>query len=235
MEILSLKDAKASGSKTYFTGDPCKNGSVKARNVVNRACLCDECSETRKAAAKIHREANKERVAITAKAWHEKQKVLVSLGLKEKKAHDPAKAAASYLANKDRHNAWMAAWYAANKSKVNERRKHRYRTDPEYRCQHMLRSISSRVISEAKSGKKGNTFKVLGYTPADFRIHIEKQFLKGMSWDNHGDWHVDHIVSVSELISSGVTDPAKINALSNLRPLWAPDNLSKGCKQTALL
>lgn len=42
------------------------------------------------------------------------------------------------------------------------------------------------------------------------------------------EWHVDHIIPVSELVRCGVTDPAKINALENLRPMWAKDNMSKG-------
>lgn len=58
-----------------------------------------------------------------------------------------------------------------------------------------------------------------------------------MSWEAHarGEIHIDHIVPVSKLVSDGETDPAVINALSNLRPMWAADNLAKGAKQETLL
>lgn len=52
-------------------------------------------------------------------------------------------------------------------------------------------------------------------------------FEPGMSWDNRGEWHIDHIKPVCIFIREGETDPAVINALSNLRPLWAEENLSR--------
>ena len=49
-----------------------------------------------------------------------------------------------------------------------------------------------------------------------------------MTWENRGDWHIDHIKPMSLLIKEGVTCLRIINALSNLTPLWAHDNRSKG-------
>lgn len=48
-----------------------------------------------------------------------------------------------------------------------------------------------------------------------------------MTWENWGEWHIDHIKPVAQFIREGITCPKQINALSNLRPLWAHDNLSK--------
>ena len=47
-----------------------------------------------------------------------------------------------------------------------------------------------------------------------------------MSWDNHGKWHIDHIKPVSKFDKN--TLPSIVNALSNLQPLWAIDNIQKG-------
>lgn len=69
-----------------------------------------------------------------------------------------------------------------------------------------------------------------GYLSGDLKSHIESLFLDGMSWDNHGEWHVDHIKPVSKFIDLGIYDPAKINALSNLQPLWARDNWAKAAR-----
>jgi len=69
---------------------------------------------------------------------------------------------------------------------------------------------------------------VFGCTYAQLAAHIEGQFTEGMSWENMGKWHVDHIIPVSYYIDIGAVSLA--NYHTNLRPLWAKDNLSKGCK-----
>ncbi|AVH85447.1 hypothetical protein Rostov1_00057 [Vibrio phage Rostov-1] len=51
-----------------------------------------------------------------------------------------------------------------------------------------------------------------------------------MSWDNWGEWHIDHIKPVAQFKREGITDPKIINALSNLQPLWAEENLKKSDK-----
>jgi len=63
---------------------------------------------------------------------------------------------------------------------------------------------------------------------------LEQQFLPGMSWDNYGEWHIDHIIPVAVFNYSSVDhiDFSRCWALSNLRPLWAADNLHKNAKLT---
>ena len=68
----------------------------------------------------------------------------------------------------------------------------------------------------------------MGYTPVELKENLEKKFLNGMSWENHGEWHVDHIKPISSFPKD--THPSVINSLNNLQPLWAKDNLSKGSK-----
>jgi hypothetical protein len=40
-----------------------------------------------------------------------------------------------------------------------------------------------------------------------------------MNWDNYGEWHIDHIKDV--VLFDEDTPPYVVNALTNLRPLWA--------------
>jgi len=76
--------------------------------------------------------------------------------------------------------------------------------------------------------KQSETIKELGYSALDLKNHLESQFKDGMSWDNHGEWHIDHVIPVSSFDKS--THSSIVNALSNLQPLWAYENLSKGSK-----
>ncbi len=90
----------------------------------------------------------------------------------------------------------------------------------------MLREQLRRV----KLAKTSKTSELLGYNAQEFSAHLSSLFQPGMSWLNHGEWHVDHIKSVNKFIQEGITDPKIVNALSNLQPLWKLDNLSKGDK-----
>lgn len=96
------------------------------------------------------------------------------------------------------------------------------------RLRNNMRSLIRRVAPG--STKHFPSREVLGYSVEELRLHIEGQFQPGMSWENRGEWHIDHIKSVAAFVAVGITDPKIINALSNLRPLWAWDNLSKGSK-----
>ena len=71
---------------------------------------------------------------------------------------------------------------------------------------------------------------LLGYTYQELKDHLESQFKYGMTWENRCEWHIDHIKPISQFVKEGVTDPRKVNALSNLQPLWASENQSKGAK-----
>lgn len=69
---------------------------------------------------------------------------------------------------------------------------------------------------------------LLGCSVEFLKQHLEKQFKNGMSWENHGKWHIDHIIP----LASAKTQE-KIEYLchyTNLQPLWAKDNQSKGAK-----
>lgn len=68
------------------------------------------------------------------------------------------------------------------------------------------------------------------YTEDQLRSRLEFQFKDGMSWENYGEWHIDHKKPIARFVSQGMYDLRLINALSNLQPLWAKDNISKGAK-----
>ena len=61
---------------------------------------------------------------------------------------------------------------------------------------YIANTIRSRIRISLKGGKELHTVEYLCCTIAEFKAHIEKQFKEGMSWDNHGEWHIDHIIPI---------------------------------------
>jgi hypothetical protein len=81
------------------------------------------------------------------------------------------------------------------------------------------RGILRSTLKRMSKKKEDKTINLLGYSPLELKQHIEALFTEGMSWDNHGEWHIDHIIEVCTFKKE--TPPSIVNALSNLRPLWA--------------
>lgn len=115
------------------------------------------------------------------------------------------------------------------RAKANARTAIAKRLTPEKRA---MRDAAKRIskmyryaLKKINFEKQSRTFEALGYKPEDFVAHIEKQFVKGMSWDNMHKWHIDHIVPIST--AKTPEDVIALNQLSNLRPLWSKDNMKK--------
>lgn len=94
-----------------------------------------------------------------------------------------------------------------------------------------------RMWSALKRGKGRKLEAVLGYSIAELKRHLERQFTQGMSWDNWSDWHIDHIVPVTAFQFTNYDDPEfrACWALTNLRPLWKEENRQKSYFRTHLL
>lgn len=86
------------------------------------------------------------------------------------------------------------------------------------------------IRKSLKGGKNGRRWESLvGYSLKQLMKHIEKRFAPGMSWDNFGEWHIDHIIPKSLFNYSSVEDIdfKRCWALKNLQPLWAEENIRK--------
>lgn len=93
--------------------------------------------------------------------------------------------------------------------------------------------ISASIGRGLKKGKEGKSWtELLEFNLNSLMVHMEKQFTRGMSWGNYGEWHIDHIIPVSvfNFSSPKHLDFKRCWQLSNLRPLWAKENLAKGMK-----
>lgn len=123
----------------------------------------------------------------------------------------------------------------ANRDKVNDYYRWRRENDPAVAMACAMRSMLVRVLKRANKRKDASCVRLLGYNQHQLRSHIERQFVKGMGWHNRDRWHIDHIVPVAEFMRKGETDPAVVNALSNLQPLWAGDNMRKSDRLLTLV
>jgi hypothetical protein len=104
----------------------------------------------------------------------------------------------------------------------------RYNQTPKAR---MAAAIRSR-IGHALRSKTQSTRAYLGCTPEFFKKHIEAQFVAGMTWDNFGKWHMDHIVPLSAFDLSDIRQVQIACNWTNIRPMWAKANLRKSSKVT---
>jgi len=133
-----------------------------------------------------------------------------------------------YIKNKDKYK----KRYKENKLKLNKQRnenhKHRYNSDKLYRMKSNIRSRTSNAFSKTRWNKNGSNEDMLGCSYREAYNHIEKQFKEGMSWDNQGEWHIDHIIPLASANSK--EELIILCNYRNLQPLWAEDNLSKGKK-----
>ena len=114
-----------------------------------------------------------------------------------------------------------------NKIKSRIAKNKRYQRDPKVRLHNSI-SCGLRNCLKNKGGQKA--FDLLPYNIIQLKSNIEKQFQPGMSWENYGDWHVDHKIPVSAF---NFTKPEHIDfkrcwSLKNLQPMWANENMKKG-------
>lgn len=109
----------------------------------------------------------------------------------------------------------------------------RKKTDVLYNLRRNLRSRISNILKKINKIKTVSTIKYIDCTYGELKIHLERQFLKGMTWENRAEWHIDHIIPLSSAKTE--EDVIKLNHYTNLRPLWAADNLRKSNKLETLL
>jgi hypothetical protein len=212
--------AVIAGEPKYFTGRPCSRGHIAERYTINGLCTICRAENVKKNRTTEHGLATSRRCA---KLWH--------------------------MANKDRQDvkdkaiARTKQWWKRNgtlphvKNNAAAKRKRWLETIKGKLTQaiyykrtnvRLAKAIRSRIYVALKGKMKSqSTLELLGCSIAELRLRLEAKFAEGMSWDNYGKWHIDHI---RPLISFDLTDPIEIRQAcnyQNLQPLWAQENLIK--------
>lgn len=117
-----------------------------------------------------------------------------------------------------------------DKKYIREWQRNRRRSDPQYNIGNRLRSRVWHAVTSGGGKKAAKTMELVGCTIAELRTHLESLFTEGMTWEKFmaGEIHIDHKHPCARF---DLTDPEQQRACfhhSNLQPLWAIDNLSKG-------
>lgn len=169
----------------------------------------------------LYYKENKERLVPIRKEWREKNRE------KEK------------INNKDRYikrdKERLCKYYIENKEDINKRKKEYRKTDEykKWKKEYDLRnSYKSRyrdslksVIRRLNRNKNNYTNKLLGYSDVDFKVHIERQFIECMSWDNRDSFEIDHIIPI---VAFKEETPLNIvSSLENLKPINPTENIKK--------
>ena len=180
-----------------------------------------ENTEDIKFKTKNHYKANKEYCKQYAKIYRKENTKQISI---DRIQH--------YQENKKQILERCDQYRVKNKEKINQKNLIRRKEDIQFKLSSTIRTRILRAIKEQYSKKAYKSMELLGCSIAFARQHIEDQFTIGMTWDNHSlyGWHIDHIKPCA---SFDLTDPEQQKQCfnyTNLQPLWAEDNLSKGAK-----
>lgn len=138
---------------------------------------------------------------------------------------DPLVRAVQYLNTED--------WVKNNpeKSRASQRnaRAKQKKRDPACKLAGNLRSRMGALLNGRS--KSASTLKLLGCSIPEWKAHLESLFKPGMAWENYGPvWHVDHIKPCDLFDLTVPEQQAACFNWENTQPLFAVENLKKGCK-----
>jgi hypothetical protein len=174
--------------------------------------VCKICKKIR---GKKYYEDNKEKSLMTMKKYLDKNK-------EKKKLYDKE----YRIKNKERRDINRKKYNENNRDKLNQWYRNKKETDILFKLNHTMRNRIRNFLKIKNWDKQKSTYDMIGCSPEFLKEHLEKQFKDTMSWENKGEWHIDHIIPLS---SAKTEDELyEICHYTNLQPLWANENLKKG-------
>jgi hypothetical protein len=170
-----------------------------------------QCVICQKESSRKYYEKHKSKVNNKSKKWRDKNKENVSEYNKK------------WFAKNPKYNISRSEY----KNKWNKKRRE---TDEVFKFKETTRRNINSSFNRGKNKFKKNskTETILGCTIEEFRYYIESKFTEGMTFENHGEWHLDHIMPIASAKTE--EDVIRLNHYTNFQPLWAKDNLKKGSK-----
>ncbi len=224
MKKIKLTDSQISEIIKLYTEDLMGSPTISEKLKIHKTIILNTLKENgvklgpsgrrniggKKVSDKKWREKNKETLKEYVKTWYEN--------------------------NKEHRKQYLKEYREKNVDKIRQIKRdyerNRKAKDPLYKLINNFRTAIYQVLKENNINKNGHYFEILKYTPEDLISHLETKFTNGMTWDNYGEWHVDHIKPISSYIILEIGDDEFMNcwSLSNLQPLWGKENISKSNK-----
>lgn len=212
-EKLSEKEKRAAWNKAWREAN---KEHLKEYYIANK----EKIRSDRKAAY----QANKEQALARGRAYYQANKGAIKEYAKE-----------HYKNNIDMYRGYSKKYCTRDKHKRIAYHTRKLKEDPLFACKVKL---SGSIRNSAKRShqqlpfktiygiKQSDLEKVLGCTIHQFVTYFDSLFQPGMNWSNHGKWHIDHIKPVAT--ATTVEEVVELNHYTNLQPLWATDNMTKG-------
>lgn len=199
--------------------------------------MTPEQKERAKERRKIYIKSNRERIRVKSDTWFQKNKVRLKREGRcqwnpntKERAKKLRKVRESDPVNKAKKLAYQREYAKKNREKIREKYK-RWESKPTNKIGKRLRSrISSalkRNVSNQKAKKLDSNRKLLGISYDELAIYLKNLFIEGMSWDNYGSWHIDHIIPCKYFDLSIEENQRICFNYQNLNPMWSTDNQSK--------
>lgn len=192
-----------------------------AKDSTKKDGLCTVCKDCRVQYRKSYYEANKEKAIADSRSWY-----------KDNKDHSAEKRAVYYRQNIDLYRAKRKARYwsdpQAAKDSIKTYNRERAKVDPIFRMAQRCRKRLWAALKEGGYTKRSRSFDIIGCTPEHLMNHLASMFSDGMTIENYGHWHIDHIIPLASAKSED--EVIRLCNYTNLQPLWAKDNIRKGAK-----
>ena len=138
-----------------------------------------------------------------------------------------------YENNKEHRKEYLKEYRENNIEKIRKTKRdyerNRKARDPLYKLISNFRTAIYQVLKESNVDKNEHYFDVLPYSQGELIQHLENQFTDDLTWDNYGEWHLDHIIPISSFNIQEMGDEEFIKcwSLENLQPLWGEENIRK--------
>lgn len=202
------------------------------RRAVCRICRAKDNFENREeryAKKKEHYQANRDRISAAAREYYANNAEAQKESARKRHARNAEHNNAVSRAYHEKHRERLLA---IKREDGKQRFKDLYSKDRAFTIRHRLRSLVRITMTTNKGGRRMQ--EVLGYSYEQLRSHLEELFTEGMSWDRFlaGEIHIDHRIPVAYFKPETYDCPEfrMCWSLTNLRPLWAGENISKADK-----
>jgi len=203
---------------------------MKKKESTCKSCDCIRSREYRK--------ENKEKIAEQRKKSYEENKEERNQKCREyyeENKEELRQKAKEYRENNpEKIKEYQGEYKEANREELTKKnmdyKRKRLAEDPLFKLIDGLRSRILLAIKSQAGEKAAKSMELLGCSVQHVRDHLESQFTEGMTWENRGEWHIDHILPCASFNLEDPQEQKKCFHWTNLQPLWALDNIRKGAK-----